>query len=96
MDLFRRDLPMLVRTIDGFSCRFCGALLSGTTTVLAILVKPVLDDVFVQRDTTKLFFFPVVILLVNCQWCPPIRPPISCSRLVSASSATCGIPSFGT
>jgi len=28
------------------------------------LVKPVLDEIFVQRDTTKLFFFPLVILLV--------------------------------
>jgi subfamily B ATP-binding cassette protein MsbA len=42
----------------------CGALLSGTTTILALLVKPVLDDIFVQRDTTRLFFFPLAILLL--------------------------------
>jgi subfamily B ATP-binding cassette protein MsbA len=65
MDLYRRIFayarPYYRRL---FLSILCGALLSGTTTVLAILVKPVLDDIFVQRDTTKLFFFPVVILLV--------------------------------
>ncbi len=65
MDLFRRVFayarPYYRRLLLSI---LCGALLSGTTTVLAILVKPVLDDIFVQRDTTKLFFFPVVILLV--------------------------------
>ena len=32
----------------------CGALLSGTTALVALLVKPVLDKIFVDRDTTKL------------------------------------------
>jgi subfamily B ATP-binding cassette protein MsbA len=65
MDLYRRVFayarPYYRRLLLSI---LCGVLLSGTTTVLAILVKPVLDDIFVQRDTTKLFFFPVVILLV--------------------------------
>ena len=35
----------------------CGALLSGTTALVALLVKPVLDKIFVDRDTTKLLLF---------------------------------------
>ena len=42
----------------------CGALLSGTTALAALLVKPVLDQIFVDRDTTKLLLFPVVIVLL--------------------------------
>jgi subfamily B ATP-binding cassette protein MsbA len=65
MDMYRRIFayarPYYGRLLLSI---LCGVLLSGTTTVLAILVKPVLDEIFVQRDTTKLFFFPLVILLV--------------------------------
>jgi ATP-binding cassette, subfamily B, bacterial MsbA len=65
MDMYRRIFayarPYYRRLLLSI---LCGVLLSGTTTVLAILVKPVLDEIFVQRDTTKLFFFPLVILLV--------------------------------
>jgi subfamily B ATP-binding cassette protein MsbA len=42
----------------------CGLLVSGTTALSALLVKPVLDDIFVARDTTKLLFFPAVIVLL--------------------------------
>ena len=42
----------------------CGILLSGTTALAALLVKPVLDQIFVERDTTKLSLFPLVIVLL--------------------------------
>jgi len=42
----------------------CGILLSGTTALAALLVKPVLDRIFVDRDTTKLLLFPLVIVLL--------------------------------
>jgi len=42
----------------------CGILLSGTTALAALLVKPVLDQIFVERDTTKLLLFPLVIVLL--------------------------------
>src|SRR5919199_1644666 len=42
----------------------CGVLLSGTTALVALLVKPVLDKIFVDRDTTKLLLFPIVIVLL--------------------------------
>jgi ATP-binding cassette, subfamily B, bacterial MsbA len=41
-----------------------GALLSGTTALVALLVKPVLDQIFVDRDTTKLLLFPMAIVLL--------------------------------
>jgi ATP-binding cassette, subfamily B, bacterial MsbA len=65
MDMYRRIFayarPYYRRLIGSI---LCGVLLSGTTPILAILVQPVLDDIFVQRDTTKLFFFPLAILLL--------------------------------
>src|SRR5205823_2149817 len=42
----------------------CGVLLSGTTALAALLVKPVLDQIFIDRDTTKLSWFPLVIVLL--------------------------------
>src|SRR5215471_2241906 len=42
----------------------CGVLLSGTTALAALLVKPVLDQIFIDRDTTKLSLFPLVIVLL--------------------------------
>ncbi len=42
----------------------CGVLVSATTTSAALLVKPVLDDIFMARDATKLLFFPLVIVLL--------------------------------
>jgi ABC-type multidrug transport system fused ATPase/permease subunit len=61
MDMYRRIFayarPYYRRL---FLSILCGGLLSGTTTVLALLVKPVLDEIFIQHDTTKLFFLVCV------------------------------------
>jgi subfamily B ATP-binding cassette protein MsbA len=43
---------------------FCGLAVSGITTGAALLVKPILDGIFVDRDTTKLVLFPVLIVLL--------------------------------
>ena len=65
MDMYRRIFAYARPYYRRLICSIlCGVLLSGTTTILAILVQPVLDDIFVQRDTTKLFFFPLAILLL--------------------------------
>ncbi len=42
----------------------CGVLLSGTTALAALLVKPVLDQIFIDRDTTKMSLFPLVVVLL--------------------------------
>ncbi|ETW99299.1 MAG: hypothetical protein ETSY1_15480 [Candidatus Entotheonella factor] len=39
-----------------------GLLVSGLTALAALLVKPVLDDIFVRQDTAKLYFFPLLII----------------------------------
>jgi subfamily B ATP-binding cassette protein MsbA len=36
--------------------------LSGTTALAALLVKPVLDQIFIARNTTQLLLFPLVIV----------------------------------
>ncbi|MGE3538419.1 MAG: lipid A export permease/ATP-binding protein MsbA [Candidatus Tectimicrobiota bacterium] len=40
----------------------CGILLSGANGLAAFLVKPVLDTIFVERDTAGLLVFPMVIV----------------------------------
>lgn len=42
----------------------CGVLLSGANGLAALMVKPVLDKIFVERDTTGLMMFPLVIVLL--------------------------------
>lgn len=37
---------------------------AGGTAILALLVQPVLDDIFVQKDAIRLFWIPLVIALV--------------------------------
>jgi subfamily B ATP-binding cassette protein MsbA len=65
MGIYRRLLgsvrPYRARLLGSI---LCGALLSGTTALVALLVKPVLDKIFVDRDTTKLLLFPMAIVLL--------------------------------
>jgi len=39
-------------------------VLSATSGLLAFLVKPVMDDIFIARDVTKLHLIPVAIILI--------------------------------
>jgi subfamily B ATP-binding cassette protein MsbA len=39
-----------------------GLLVSGLTALAALLVKPVLDDIFVRQDAAKLYVFPLLIV----------------------------------
>ncbi len=41
-----------------------GLLVSAITTAAAVLVKPVLDDIFIERNTSKLYFFPILIIFL--------------------------------
>ncbi len=59
--LFRYIRPYRSRLIVSI---ICGTLVSGTSALAALLVKPVLDGIFVQRDTTQLLVFPFVILVI--------------------------------
>ena len=42
----------------------CAALVSIFTATYAYLVKPVLDDIFIDKDTTMLVILPVIILTI--------------------------------
>jgi subfamily B ATP-binding cassette protein MsbA len=39
-----------------------GLVVSGLTALAALLVKPVLDDIFIRQDATKLYLFPLLII----------------------------------
>lgn len=65
MNTYRRLLTY-IRPYRKWFCLsiVCGLLVSATTTVSALLVKPVLDDIFVARDTGKLVLFPLLIIVL--------------------------------
>ncbi len=65
MNIYRRLFTYVrpYRTHLVFSILF-GVCVSGITTLAALLVKPVLDDIFVAHDRTKLYLFPFLIVLL--------------------------------
>jgi subfamily B ATP-binding cassette protein MsbA len=40
----------------------CGLLMSGATTTMGYLIKPVIDDIFVRKDATGLVLFPLLVI----------------------------------
>ncbi len=42
----------------------CSLMVSGATTAMGYLIKPVIDEIFVNKDTTGLFLLPLVIVAV--------------------------------
>lgn len=42
----------------------CSLMISGATTAMGYLIKPVIDDIFVNKDTTGLFLLPLVVIVV--------------------------------
>jgi subfamily B ATP-binding cassette protein MsbA len=42
----------------------CSLMMSGATTAMGYLIKPVIDDIFVNRDTTGLLVLPLVVIVV--------------------------------
>ena len=42
----------------------CSLMVSGATTAMGYLIKPVIDDIFVNKDTTGLFLLPLIIVAV--------------------------------
>ena len=47
-----------------FLAMICMVIVAGATTASAYLVKPMLDDIFINRDRTKLLFIPGLAVLV--------------------------------
>ncbi|MBR9987926.1 MAG: ABC transporter ATP-binding protein [Desulfosarcina sp.] len=42
----------------------CSLMISGATTTMGYLIKPVIDDIFVSRDTTGLLLLPLLVVAV--------------------------------
>ena len=42
----------------------CSLMVSGATTAMGYLIKPVIDDIFVNRDTTGLVVLPLLVIVV--------------------------------
>ncbi len=42
----------------------CSLMISGATTAMGYLIKPVIDDIFVNKDTTGLVWLPIVVVVV--------------------------------
>jgi ATP-binding cassette, subfamily B, bacterial MsbA len=42
----------------------CSLMISGATTAMGYLIKPVIDDIFVSKDTTGLIWLPLLVVAV--------------------------------
>ena len=42
----------------------CSLMISGATTATGYLIKPVIDDIFVNRDTTGLVVLPLLVVAI--------------------------------
>ena len=64
-DRHRRILA-LIRKNSGrlVMAAVCSLMVSGATTAMGYLIKPVIDDIFVKRDTTGLILLPLVVIVV--------------------------------
>ncbi|WP_319526220.1 ABC transporter ATP-binding protein [uncultured Desulfosarcina sp.] len=64
-DRHRRILA-LIRKNSGrlVMAAVCSLMVSGATTAMGYLIKPVIDDIFVKRDTTGLVLLPLVVIVV--------------------------------
>jgi len=47
-----------------FLAMLCMLVIAGTTSTVAFLVKPVLDDIFVNKNTGMLKLIPIVVILI--------------------------------
>ena len=65
MSLYRRMLeytrPYVPRLLLAMLVMVCVAALSGST---AFLVKPILDDIFIRKDTAQLTYIPLLVLAI--------------------------------
>ncbi|MEN6317406.1 MAG: lipid A export permease/ATP-binding protein MsbA [Syntrophaceae bacterium] len=65
MDIFKRLLQLAKPHAAKFIlAMFCMLVVGATTAVLASLVKPVLDDIFIKKDATMLTLIPLAILVI--------------------------------
>ncbi len=61
-----RQILALIRKNSGrlILSAVCSLMVSGATTAMGYLIKPVIDDIFVNRDTAGLVILPLVVIVV--------------------------------
>ena len=64
-DRHRRILAMIKENSGRLMmAALCSLMMSGATTAMGYLIKPVIDDIFVNRNTTGLVVLPLVVIAV--------------------------------
>jgi subfamily B ATP-binding cassette protein MsbA len=65
MDIYKRLLQLAKPHSGKFIlAMLCMLVVGATTAILASLVKPVIDDIFINRDTAMLTLIPLAILVI--------------------------------
>ena len=65
MEIFKRLLILAKPHIPKFIiAALCMLFVGATTAILAALVKPVLDDIFIKRDATMLKLIPIAVIVI--------------------------------
>ncbi len=65
MDIYRRLIKLTKPHLGRFVIAlFCMLVAGGLTSVLAFLVKPALDDIFIKKDMAMLTWVPVAIVAI--------------------------------
>jgi len=65
MDVYKRLLILAKAQIPRFLLAgFCMAIVGGSTAAAAFLVKPALDDIFLNRKETSLYWIPAAVIIV--------------------------------
>ena len=61
-----RHILALVKKNSGrlIMAAICSLMISAATTAMGYLIKPVIDDIFVNRNTTGLIVLPLVVIMV--------------------------------
>ena len=64
-DRHRQLLSLIGKNIGGLvMAAICSLMVSAATTTTGYLIKPVIDDIFVNRDTSGLVFLPLLVIAV--------------------------------
>ena len=65
MDVYKRLLILAKSQIPRFLlAAVCMAIVGGSTAAAAFLVKPALDDIFLNRKETSLYWIPAAVIIV--------------------------------
>jgi subfamily B ATP-binding cassette protein MsbA len=61
-----RHIARLIKANSGrlIMAALCSLMISGATTAMGYLIKPVIDDIFVNKDTTGLIILPLVVVAI--------------------------------